>query len=132
MYIYIYTILYNYILLCLFMYIYINIYIYICIHTHTYLKPWLTYLHANLADHEPIAPTWRVLDSADTSQGWRKASEDIAMRRGERLGLPMETTFLIGKMMINHDWLVVWLPFFIFPYIGFLIIPIDFHIFQRG
>ena len=30
------------------------------------------------------------------------------------------------------SWLVVWLPFFIFPYIGFLIIPIDFHIFQRG
>ena len=29
-------------------------------------------------------------------------------------------------------WLVVWLPFFIFPYIGFLIIPLDFHIFQRG
>ena len=29
-------------------------------------------------------------------------------------------------------WLVVWLPFFIFPYIGNLIIPIDFHIFQRG
>ena len=32
----------------------------------------------------------------------------------------------------NNNWLVVWLPFFIFPYIGFLIIPIDFHIFQRG
>ena len=29
-------------------------------------------------------------------------------------------------------WLVVWLPFFIFPYIGNVIIPIDFHIFQRG
>ena len=29
-------------------------------------------------------------------------------------------------------WVVVWLPFFMFPYIGFLIIPIDFHIFQRG
>ena len=29
-------------------------------------------------------------------------------------------------------WLVVWLPFFIFPYIGLLIIPTDFHIFQRG
>ena len=28
--------------------------------------------------------------------------------------------------------LVVWLPFFIFPYIGLLIIPIDFHVFQRG
>ena len=29
-------------------------------------------------------------------------------------------------------WLVVWLPFFIFPYIGNFIIPIDFHIFHRG
>ena len=29
-------------------------------------------------------------------------------------------------------WLVLWLPFFIFPYFGNLIIPIDFHIFQRG
>ena len=27
---------------------------------------------------------------------------------------------------------MVWLPFFIFPYIGLLIIPIDVHIFQRG
>ena len=27
---------------------------------------------------------------------------------------------------------MVWLPFFIFPYIGLLIIPIDFHIFERG
>ena len=37
----------------------------------------------------------------------------------------------------NHDeygifWLVVWLPFFIFPYIGLLIIPIDELIFFRG
>ena len=32
----------------------------------------------------------------------------------------------------NKNWLVVWLPFFIFPYIGFLIIPTDVHIFQRG
>ena len=29
-------------------------------------------------------------------------------------------------------WLVVWLPFFIFPLILRRIIPIDFHIFQRG
>ena len=29
-------------------------------------------------------------------------------------------------------WLVVWNFNFIFPYIGLLIIPIDFHIFQRG
>ena len=34
-------------------------------------------------------------------------------------------------IIINY-WLVVWLPFFIFPYIGNVIIPIDFHIFQRG
>ena len=31
-----------------------------------------------------------------------------------------------------NGWLVVWLPFFIFPYIGNVIIPIDVHIFQRG
>ena len=37
----------------------------------------------------------------------------------------------IGILM-NVCWLVVWLPFFIFPYIGFLIIPIDVHTFQRG
>ena len=40
------------------------------------------------------------------------------------------TCLASGKRL--HDWLVVWLPFFIFPYIGLLIIPIDFHIFQRG
>ena len=28
------------------------------------------------------------------------------------------------------NWLVVWLPFFIFPYIGFLIIPIDWCFFR--
>ena len=33
---------------------------------------------------------------------------------------------------VTLHWLVVWLPFFIFLYIGLLIIPIDFHIFQRG
>ena len=33
---------------------------------------------------------------------------------------------------IYHHWLVVWNINFIFPYIGNLIIPIDFHIFQRG
>ena len=34
----------------------------------------------------------------------------------------------------NHtiNWLVVWLPVFIFPSIGNVIIPIDFHSFQRG
>ena len=29
-------------------------------------------------------------------------------------------------------WLVVWLTFFIFPYIGLLIIPTDVHIFSEG
>ena len=36
-----------------------------------------------------------------------------------------------GRLVVNI-WLVVWLPFFTFPFIGFLIIPPDFHIFQRG
>ena len=35
----------------------------------------------------------------------------------------------LGQLPI---WLVVWNINFIFPYIGLLIIPIDFHIFQRG
>ena len=32
----------------------------------------------------------------------------------------------------EHDWLVVWLPFFIFPSLGLLIIPIDELLFFRG
>ena len=36
----------------------------------------------------------------------------------------------VGRWFIPYC-LVVWLPFFIFPYIGNVIIPIDFHIFQR-
>ena len=32
----------------------------------------------------------------------------------------------------NKNWLVVWLPFVIFPYIGNVIIPTDVHIFCRG
>ena len=35
----------------------------------------------------------------------------------------------IGKM---DTWLVVWLPFFMFPLILGIITSIDFHIFQRG
>ena len=32
----------------------------------------------------------------------------------------------------SHCWLVVWNMNFMFPYIGNLVIPTDFHIFQRG
>ena len=43
------------------------------------------------------------------------------------------STFFKGEWHIIDDiWLVVWLPFLIFPYIGNFIIPIDVHIFQRG
>ena len=38
----------------------------------------------------------------------------------------------IGQMERDKDWLVVWNIFFIFPYIGLLIIPIDELIFFRG
>ena len=38
----------------------------------------------------------------------------------------------MDKKYSFHDWLVVWLPFLVFPYIGLLTIPIDFHIFERG
>ena len=36
------------------------------------------------------------------------------------------------KTIQNHMWLVVWIIFYFPRNIGFLIIPIDFHIFQRG
>ena len=39
---------------------------------------------------------------------------------------------VMNHLLAIRFWLVVWLPFSIFPYIGFLTIPIDFHIFQRG
>ena len=35
-------------------------------------------------------------------------------------------------MVYHFIWLVVWNMAFIFPYIGYVIIPIDFHIFQKG
>ena len=56
-------------------------------------------------------------------------------RSGCGVALVVDDEFRDKKLPF-HDiyiyWLVVWLPFFIFPYIGNFIIPIDFHIFQRG
>ena len=54
-------------------------------------------------------------------------------------GRPLSSQFFSGRSFEHEPstapmfyvWLVVWLPFFIFPYIGNVIIPIDFHIFQR-
>ena len=39
---------------------------------------------------------------------------------------------VLDVIKVYKSWLVVWLPFFIFPYIGLLIIPIDELIFFRG
>ena len=49
----------------------------------------------------------------------------------------IELVFFHGKLLNDVErtsifWLVVWLPFFIFPYIGNFIIPIDELIFFRG
>ena len=62
---------------------------------------------------------------------------DKMFQTGENWGreLFMNSLLRIGgfeNLSRYPSWLVVWLPFFIFPYIGLLIIPIDFHIFQRG
>ena len=43
----------------------------------------------------------------------------------------ISSTFTIGKLDLYKVWLMV-SNIFIFPYIGNVIIPIDFHIFQRG
>ena len=58
-------------------------------------------------------------------------------RPGHRIqsGWEDERVWKLRSLLVrktNTIWLVVWLPFFIFPYIGNVIIPIDFHIFQRG
>ena len=42
-------------------------------------------------------------------------------------------TAILGKYQFqDYHWLVVWIMNFIFLYIGNVIIPTDFHIFQRG
>ena len=55
--------------------------------------------------------------------------------RIQTLNLPQRTAAQCSQeknMYVYNCWLVVWLPFFICPSIGCLIIPIDVHIFQRG
>ena len=64
--------------------------------------------------------------SAKTSAARRCPVEQSERARG---ALVSWTDLLV---CLFHLWLVVWNINFIFPYIGLLIIPIDFHIFQRG
>ena len=71
------------------------------------------------------------------SQGIDQSLREPLQRFATILGIALDH---FGSLMsapavtkTHHtNWLVVWLPFFIFPYIGNFIIPIDFHIFQRG
>ena len=66
--------------------------------------------------------------SAPGCSGWDSSEETVKVPRQwiERYKLQVYYDYTI------HDWLVVWNINFIFPYLGLLIIPIDFHIFQRG
>ena len=72
----------------------------------------------------------------DRESGWQLGWK-VALRSG---GGYCKEEFLVAKETHNQwnnenncYWLVVWLPFLNFPInIGNLIIPIDFHIFQRG
>ena len=52
----------------------------------------------------------------------------------EALGLSLSDAHNTFKPCSDHDtyWLVVWNMNFVFPYIGNLIIPTDFHIFLTG
>ena len=69
------------------------------------------------------------MDLADETGGFGQAKVEKSRAFPARHGVPLQWLDDIYKIYI---WLVVWLPCFIFPYIGNVIIPIDFHIFQRG
>ena len=66
---------------------------------------------------------------------------DLSFRRGSSTAtvlmagksfIYLELRWLLHEKDPKSYWLVVWLPFFIFPYIGLLIIPIDEILFFRG
>ena len=63
------------------------------------------------------------------SMGNKILPRHVSYFRGSRL-CPLGKR--ITPMSYSNNWLVVWLPFFLFPYIGNLIIPIDEVIFFRG
>ena len=63
----------------------------------------------------------------------KEAAEDAISGGGVRVYLlPGGAIAEIGTIYPYPIWLVVWNINFIFPYIGLLIIPTDFPIFQRG
>ena len=67
----------------------------------------------------------------EPTSGLSATDAETCMRRG--IGGSRLMSRRIHKPGIKtKKWLVVWNINFIFPYIGLLIIPIDFHIFQRG
>ena len=59
---------------------------------------------------------------------WCRMSSTVAIE----IGTVTENTHHQTLVRRNHIWLVVWNIFYFPILIGFLIIPIDFHIFQRG
>ena len=79
----------------------------------------------------PNALHWWFLVSSEDFPGVRRVH--FQKLRSDFIQLPIETRRNQSQCFREKkNWLVVWLPFFIFPYIGFLIIPIDEVIFFRG
>ena len=97
-----------------------NIYTYL--HLQIIICIW--YIHALYPlHHSSITQQWWSWPR-DPAGPWRVEAMRTSCRTRES-GKPRADS-------VEHNWLVVWNINFIFPYIGNVIIPTDFHIFQRG
>ena len=98
------------------------IYIYTYLHLQIIICIW--YIHALYPlHHSSITQQWWSWPR-DPAGPWRVEAMRTSCRTRES-GKPRADS-------VEHNWLVVWNINFIFPYIGNVIIPTDFHIFQRG
>ena len=75
-----------------------------------------------------VAPKKRRNGAAHATQS--RTSRSWRANRGGRRHSALDLQRLGERQ--RWCWLVVWNMFYIFPYIGNVIIPTDFHIFQRG
>ena len=101
-------------------------------------------LYCSQNNNKPPICEWFTYQNGEIEDGlWHGFShmKSEILRVFAGLGFPMSRyvshhpTNYRGYFISNRylvSWLVVWLPFFVFPYIGLLILPIDEVIFFRG
>ena len=85
----------------------------------------------SLATPSTIQPSWMATFSTSTASTLVFLGAARAAHQSND-HLPTLRPFSRQFNLSHYNWLVVWLPCFIFPYIKGIIIPTDFHIFQKG